>query len=118
MARLRDLSDIPLSTWQKPCTIGYKTTAWYDADGFAVRHHKTNIVTFDRVADTIFVSHGGFMSNTTAQRIRHALKELGLQLLTHDLRHRWRVADLNGNAWTIRGATIKLQRRNNTWSRV
>lgn len=96
--------------WRNPRRIGYKTTAWHNTDGWSIRLHYTNVCSYDAATATLFVSTGGWHSGITAQRIRHGLAELGLQLLTSDLPGRWRVADYKGNAFTIRGNSIKLRR--------
>jgi hypothetical protein len=105
--------------WMHPRKIGHNTTAWYDASGsFGLRYHYSNVVSYDTASQVVFVSHAGWMTKTTAERIRHGLGELGLQLLTSDLPGRWRVADRNGNAWTIRGKHIKLHlQANGYWVR-
>lgn len=120
MAHLINLHRLNCS-WDNPKRIGYRTHAWRNADGFSIRLHSTNVVSYDAATKILFVSTGGWFSKITAERIRHGLAELGLQLLTRDLPNRWRVADYHGNAWTIRGNSIKLKLAPNadsSWQRV
>lgn len=82
-----------------------------------MRYHRTKVVSFDGAV--LYVSHGGWATKTTAERIRHALSYFGLTLLTNDLPNVWRVADTKGNAWTIRGNQLSLIRdNNNNWRRA
>lgn len=108
MARL-DSIDRKITGWQNPRRIGHNTTAWCDALGsFGLRYHYTNVVSYDAQEWIMFISHAGWMTKTTAQRIDHGLRQMGLRLLTSDLPNRWRVADHKGNAWTIRGNSLRL----------
>ncbi len=109
MAQLQSISRVN-RTWQEPKKIGHNTTAWNDGASWGVRYHYTNVCSFDAATQTLFVSHGGWRTTTTLQRIRHALYEVGLQLSTSDLPGKWRVMDYKGNAWTMRSKSIKLRR--------
>lgn len=118
MARLRDLRCVYPTPWRSPQTVGFKTKAWYDEHGFSVRLYGTNVCSFDALNNTVTVTAGGWHTKITAERINYALSELNLRLLTNDLPGRWRVADYNGNAWTIRGNILTLRRRRDgTWVR-
>lgn len=103
--------------WNKTVKIGFKTVACRSDDGFMVRLHSTTVIAYNTADNKLLVNTGGWHSGITAQRIRHGLAYLGLQLLTSDLPGRWRVADYKGNAWTIRGNSIKLVKRNGEWYR-
>lgn len=117
MAQLRSIQSIR-ADWQRPKKIGHNTKAWYNADGFSIRYHSSNVISYDSLGDMLHVNPCGWFSKTTAERIRHGLRELNLQLLTSDLPGRWRVADHNGNAWTIRGGHLILKRVDGKWQRV
>lgn len=100
------------TTWQKPKEIGYQTKAWHHNGDWSIRFYRTDICSYDAQSQTLFVITGGYRSAVTAHRIRHGLAVLGLQLLITDLPGRWRIADYEGNAWSIRGDRIKLTRCN------
>jgi hypothetical protein len=117
MAQLIPIRHV-LRTWQNPKKIGHNTTAWNDGQSWGMRYHYTNVCGYDYDTQTLFVSTGGWFTCTTLQRIREALYHVGLELSTHDLPGKWRVMDYKGNAWTIRGNSLKLRRFGDTWERV
>ncbi len=110
MARLQSIATIVCNPDQMR-RIGHNTYAWHDRNhSFELRYHRTNVVQFCADAGVLVVNTGGWFTNTTSERIHHALRQLDLRLSTTDLPNRWRVMDSFGNAWTIRGNSIKLRR--------
>ena len=83
-----------------------------------MRYHYTVVVSYSASCQTLFVNTSGWFSNSTLQRIRHGLGELGLNLSTSDLKGKWRVMDNHGNAFTIRGNSITLRFVKGEWIRV
>lgn len=118
MAHLLPISAI-VCDWQHPRKIGHNTKAWHDRDhNFSIRYHSTNVVSYNHADQALFVNTNGYLTKTTLERIRHGLFQLGLRLSTNDLKGKWRVMDNCGNAFTIRGNSIKLQRVNGEWQRI
>lgn len=102
--------------------VGHNTWLHKRDGGWALQYHSTNVIEYREHDDgmrTLTVCNGGWHSVTTLQRIRHGLHELGLQLLV-ELGGKWRVADRNGNAWSLRGRGIVLlyQNGDGIWRRV
>jgi len=127
MARLKSMSHAYKGTLTKPAKLGYCTLAWTERDDdgtgapvYILKHHKTYVFIWRPQSGRLSVSHGGWQSKTTAQRIRHGLNMLGLELLTSDLPGRWRIATKHGDAFTMRGNSLTLRRYQltNTWERV
>jgi len=114
MAHLKSVKTIRWSDPTNLVKIGHNTYAWRNHEGnYAVQYHSTWVVQFRRAIeddsfDYLIVNTGGWFSQTTAERIHHALD--GFRLSTRDLPGRWRVMDHFGNAWTIRGNQLILRR--------
>lgn len=89
--------------------IGHNTRVETTPSGFVLTYHQTGVVRFYGGSDVrrVLVNTGGWFSVTTAQRIRHGLREIGLSLTTEN--GKWRVEDRKGNAWTIRGTLLSLE---------
>lgn len=118
MARLQCLNSFQRD-WKNPKKIGHNTIAWRDGSGdFAILYHHTVIVQYSHSDGVLYVNTGGWYSMTTLQRIRFGLSYLNLDLSTQDLKGKWRVMDHKGNAFTIRGNNICLERTNYEWKRV
>lgn len=99
--------------------IGHNTKACaYFNGSFAIKYHSTTVIDFEAATRTLVVQTNGWFSVTTLQRIRFGLDYLGLSLSTSDLKGKWRVMDNHGNAFTLRGNSIKLRQTNGEWARV
>jgi len=102
--------------------IGHNTKLHRVDGGWSLQYHSTRVaelVEFPSIgARRLTINTGGWFSVTTAQRIRHALQEVGLMLVTNDLPGRWRVMDRRGNAFTIRGNKLMLRHDGNEWQRI
>lgn len=98
--------------------IGHNTRVQRDENGWIIIYHKTPVVIRNGLDQTLEINTGGWETPTTAQRIRHGLREFGLILNTWDFKGYWRVQDQKGNAWTIRGSRLRLKQSDTGWARV
>jgi hypothetical protein len=116
MAQLIALSHVPRG---KNMRLGHNTRGYREGGISGVIYHRTEVVTRDAEKRIVTVRTGGWRSRTTKERVHHGLIGSGLTLSTHDLPGKWRLLDGNGNAFTMRGNTIKLQRDDaGVWSRL
>lgn len=116
MARLISIRALQFKNKGQWHRAGHNTKFYSPRYGsFSFMYHSTNVVmvhTYSSGAMDIEINTGGWFSTTSAQRIRHALDAVGLQLLTtesfYNRKGEWRVADYAGNAFTIRGSKLRL----------